>query len=171
MAQQHRSPSHLLLNRTPFAAAALIAAASVPGCGTSKGPQDLSPQSVGARSPIAEAGALAGPVVPSSPSERAAGQPSNGPPVHSGSGQPEDQSEPTTIVIGARPTGREATASTLQAASRSERVRRARAEQPVAVITDENLAEFAEGANVTVGSAPPALSDELRGELEQSRGD
>ena len=35
------------------------------------------------------------------------------------------------------------------------------------MITDDNLAEFAEGANVTVGSAPPPLSDEVREQLEE----
>lgn len=145
--------------------ATVCAALLLPACGTSSGPQDLAPQSVGRSAPAGDAAMLPGPVVRPEPKGEAKSP--EGPPVH---GTPKDEQSPqdtSTIVIGGRPTQRRATAATLQAASRSERERRAHAEQPVAVITDENLAEFAAGANVTVGSAPAPLSPEEKAQLQE----
>lgn len=60
----------------------------------------------------------------------------------------------TVVIEGGEST--EVTPRTLFEASRAERARRASSQQPIAVITNRNLEEYAEGGQLTVLGAPPA---------------
>ena len=64
--------------------------------------------------------------------------------------------DPTMIVVAGslKPQAAGDDRTRLRVASHREKERRARAQQPVAVITDENLSEMAAGARVTMGRAP-----------------
>ncbi|MEM1247908.1 MAG: hypothetical protein AAGK22_16160 [Acidobacteriota bacterium] len=68
-----------------------------------------------------------------------------------------DEDDGTTIVVAGSlkdGTSGDDPRSALLRASERERSRRSRSETPVAVINDENLASMAEGARVTMGTAP-----------------
>jgi len=71
--------------------------------------------------------------------------------------QPPPSTHKHTVVIQSAGSS-QVTPQTLQQASESERERRATAETPVAVITNRNLGELAEGGQITIIGAPAAAT-------------
>ncbi len=159
----------------PFARPALAGVGCVlvlAACGSAPQPTALPPQTmtgpateaappeeVALRSPE-EAQAAPTTPPPSAPTPRTQEAPAEAP-----------REDSSTIVVTGNPAKSGDPRAQLRAAAERERARRARSKAPVATITDENLSEMAEGARVTIGSAPQldteerealALSEEMK---------
>lgn len=153
----------------------------IPACGTTT-PQSLPPQSVtpSAPSSVGDAPRLVQSprARPATPETGAVTNPADEPPALVGkSPHPaeapsneagEAEEDDTLVWIGARKEGQSDLSARLHAASASERRRRERTPPPIAVIDDENLAEYAKDVKVTLagGQASTSTDQELESAQE-----
>lgn len=135
-----------ILHHTGFALGALLL---VIGCGSSQEQTVLMPQTI-----TAPGDAVAPPAAP--PTDQRPDLVELGPGQRQESEGEEEDDGTTIVVAGSLNDGPSADdpRSALLRASEREKSRRSRSATPVAVINDENLASMAQGARVTVGSAP-----------------
>ncbi len=142
---------------------------SVLACGSTRPAVDsLPPQTLTPNAPSAPAGDdFSAPVAASSESVSALD-------LADAEVEVEEDDDPTLVVVGdADDSNHDEDASMalrLYAASRREAARRDRAAAPVAVITDKNLAEMAEGGRLTVGGRP-ATTESVDGGPGEVEGD
>jgi hypothetical protein len=135
--------------------AAAVAAGAALGCASVPSEVHLPPQTLteAPTSTVEQEAALVSPAVEDREGAvPAATEPHAGAEAGSGEGLPGHRQ---TIVIQSA-NGAKQTPRTLQEASTSERQRRAATEAPVAVITNKNLGELAEGGQLTVIGEPSA---------------
>ncbi len=160
-----RSGSRTATSPTLIAMIGMIAMIGLSGCQSAPHKEGLPPQTV--TGPAISSAGVAPTSAPSStapaPTSPQASVPSSSQPSSGASGgqEPGDTSEAhdtTLVVVGGVQDSDGIPTDSRQAllrAAQVERERRRHARAPIAVITDENLAEMAEGGNVTIGSAPP----------------
>ena len=136
------------------AAAGLLVAM---GC-ASPGPQSLPPQTVTAP-PEAEPAPLL--TAPPGPTATPTAAPRTEPPADDESAEErEDDGSLLIVGDGSRVAGQTTTRDLIEASNR-ERERRRRTEQPGLVVTDENLAEKAEGGRLTFAQRAPGRQEQV----------
>jgi hypothetical protein len=88
------------------------------------------------------------------------------PSPHPNQPTPEPEDDPTTVWIGGRESKQTDLSTRLHQASTAERARRERSAPPIAVIDDDNLAEYAKDVKVTVSGAANAAEVTASAERE-----
>ena len=133
----------------------LLVVSLVAAACASPGPRSLPPQTVTPVEAPAEP-ILTAPPVPAGPSERKDPEEAD----RQGGTQPEDDGSLLIVGDGSRVAGQTTTRDLIEASNR-EKERRRQSDQPVLVVTDENLSEKAEGGRLTFAQSAPGREDQV----------